>query len=196
MSKPVVTIDTDALNNIKYMALANDAEAACHLLAERTDDGYIVYGDAYIPPQIVTGVTVDTDPMDYAMWCASLPDEVVENMRCHAHSHVNMQVFSSGTDDEYQLDQIKQVQDFYIFIITNKRNELYVRVYDMEQGIMYDNDDLEIVTESYTVPADVAERWQLAVRKPQPVQKPGYNKDWYNQMVLEQIERKQYAGLE
>ena len=182
-----VNIDPDTYAKLMHMAQYNSAEAACFVRAEKTGTGqYHVYGDILIPPQLVTGVSVDVDPYEYALWCTQIDD--IENVRCHAHSHVNMNVFSSSTDDSYQADQMKQVQDFYIFIIVNKQENVFIKIYDVEDSILYEDSD---ITYAYlpNVPDVYAKVWDTQVKTAVPVhqelnKEPKFN---YQQYKLQQI---------
>ena len=74
------------------------------------------------------------------------PNSDFENMRLHGHSHVNMGVFSSGVDDQYQKDLIKNTKDgdFYIFLILNKKREICALLYDFNQQILFKNNDITL----------------------------------------------------
>lgn len=133
-----------------------DKEIAWHGIvnADREQNIYTIV-DVVVPPQEVTGTTVNSDSNEWALWASQLSDDEFNNLRCHMHSHVNMGVFSSATDDDYQKDVVTKDGnlDYYIFLIFNKKGEIFARFYDVEHNMMYDNKDVEvhIPTESPTV---------------------------------------------
>lgn len=113
---------------------------------ERTGPKEFVITDVVVYPQIVTGTTVDTDQEAYQKWIMELPDEVFGSMRMQGHSHVNMSTSPSSTDIKFYEDILAQLRDddYYIFMIYNKRLEHTVMVYDMKSNILYENKDIEV----------------------------------------------------
>lgn len=105
----------------------------------------------YVFPQIVTGTSVTPDETAYVNWNMQLTTEEVNSIRFHGHSHVNMGVFASGIDTKMYnelLDELKQ-DDFYIFLIGNKKNEFIYWIYDLASNTVYEKQDiiLEIIDE-------------------------------------------------
>jgi hypothetical protein len=124
-----------------------DKEIAWHGIvnANKEESIYTII-DVVVPPQEVTGTTVNSDSNEWALWASQLSDDEFNNLRCHMHSHVNMGVFSSATDDDYQKDVVTKDSnlDYYIFLIFNKKGEIFGRFYDVENNMMYDNKDVEV----------------------------------------------------
>ena len=68
-------------------------------------------------------------------------------MRFHGHSHVNMHVSPSSVDMEYRRNVVNNCSPFfdnyfYIFIIVNKKGDVSGQVYDMENNVLYETDDI------------------------------------------------------
>lgn len=116
------------------------------------DPLHYIIEDILVFPQVVTGVTVDTDDVGYAKWLAELDDETFNKLRYHGHSHVNMGTSPSGTDNKYQDDILGQLtnDDYYIFLIWNKRGECTARVFDLKANTMFDENDVEIIKPELT----------------------------------------------
>lgn len=136
----------------KMFALVDhfSTEIAWHCLAKRDDKGKYTISDVIVYPQKVTGATVNTDQEKYQMWLFELPDEVFPLVRCQAHSHVNMATSPSGTDTNYY-DQIVETlgdEDFFIFMILNKRRDIFCNIYDKKYNVMYESKDITI-TKTY-----------------------------------------------
>ena len=103
--------------------------------------------DIFVYPQIVTGSNINTDESAQDEWNRSFSNEDFNNLRFHGHSHVNMGVFSSGTDDDLQRDIINMLtgDSFYLFFIMNKRLDLFIRLYDAKYSVMYETADCDVV---------------------------------------------------
>lgn len=119
--------------------------------------------DIIVFPQIVTGTTVTPNDEAYAVWNATLPPAQRNAMRFHGHSHVNMGVTPSGTDDKYQQDMLGRLNGdglteeakqrmkeamgdmaFYIFMIFNKSGSHNVRVFDYWGNTYYEGDEITV----------------------------------------------------
>jgi hypothetical protein len=128
-------------------------------------DGSIVftlYGDILIPPQQVHAQKVDMEPKDTMnMWMehtnllkqTGLSDVEADDITnqdmaaawCWCHSHVNMAATPSKEDEEqWQTwvklnDQSKKATAPPAMLILNKNDEIFVRVYDKETLIQFEN---------------------------------------------------------
>ncbi len=109
--------------------------------------------DIVVYPQTVTGTAISTDEARHGDWLDSFDDESFHKLRFHGHSHVNMGVFSSATDDDLQRDLTNMLRqdDFYLFFIMNKRMEVFARLYDNKFGIVWETGDLDISIADETV---------------------------------------------
>ena len=147
----IVYFEEKAYLKMQLLVQKFDKEIAWNGLAKRFDTGdgeneFIIY-DILVYPQKVTGTTVTVDAEKEAEWKDSLPDEVFNHIRFQGHSHVNMGVSPSSTDTSQYKDYLTQLDpdDFYIFMIMNKKDEIYAIVYDMAANIMYENNDVNVV---------------------------------------------------
>lgn len=144
--KAEIFIEDTAYRKMYALVDNFDTEIAWHCLARRDDKGKYTITDVIVYPQVVTGATVNTDQEKYQMWLFELPDEVFPLVRCQGHSHVNMSTSPSGTDTNYY-DQIVETlgeEDFFIFMILNKRRDMFVNIYDKKYNIMYESKDITI----------------------------------------------------
>ena len=112
---------------------------------------YIVY-DTILPHQNVSAVT--TDLMESGLQevgeelLATRPDEF-NNVRCWCHSHVNMQVCPSGTDDK-TFEQFYENCDYFIRVICNKKSDMRVDFIDIENEIKFENTEWYILLSDET----------------------------------------------
>lgn len=126
-----------------------DSELAWHGVCERVQDAAVpsfLVKDILVFPQVVTGATVDTDQEEYQNWMMALPDEQFNNLRMQGHSHVNMGCNPSSTDQAHRESILKQMpkDEYFIFIIWNKRNEHDIVVMDMANNRRYEDKEIEI----------------------------------------------------
>lgn len=142
------TIEITPWAYAKVRALVDDfsVEVAWHFLCERSGDRSFLISDVIVYPQTITATNVDTDEQELAKWLMSLDDETFSKMRGQGHSHVNMGVTPSGTDENLYKELFSQIgaDDFYIFCIANKKNDFYWRIYDRRDGVIYEDFDVEM----------------------------------------------------
>lgn len=122
-----------------------DKEVGWHGVAYRQDGGYIIT-DILVYPQQSTSATVNTDRASYDEWLANLDDDTFKNLRFQGHSHVNMGTSPSGTDEKDQKEWLDMLGPdmFYIFVIANKKNSMYVKIYDLAENICYESSDVVV----------------------------------------------------
>ena len=138
-----VTFSAAAYAKMYLLVNLFDSEVAWHGLVNRTEDGFFIY-DILIYPQEVTGSTVNTDQTAYEMWLFNQDDNVFNHIRMQGHSHVNFGTTPSSVDTTHQEQIIEQLgdNDYYIFMIVNKKHSAYFRIVDRENNIQYDTDDV------------------------------------------------------
>ena len=149
IKKPTLIIDPIAYLKMFALVEKSDVEISWHGLVKRSKDKntYYLY-DIIIFPQINTATTTDTDETEYVEWITKMMEsENFEDMRMHGHSHVNMAVFSSGIDDNYQNDLIKNIKpgDYYIFLILNKKHDIKPLIFDYNKNVMFEGKEVEII---------------------------------------------------
>lgn len=138
-----IIFENDAYEKMGALVRVATKEIGWYGTVERLSEREFVVKDIFVGPQIVTSVTVDTDDEEFVKWCDSLPDETFNTMRFYGHSHVNMGVTPSGTDYTFQNNQIQNVKDFYVFGILNKQNKAWFNIYDIENNILYEDEDID-----------------------------------------------------
>lgn len=147
IAKPTVFFTKLATDKMLYLVDKCDKEVAWHGLVtfDETENTYVVE-DIIVYPQTATAITVTTDDSEIAKWFNSLDDETFFKIRLQGHSHVNMGVSPSGTDTTYynQLLQNLNEDDYYIFMILNKKNSVYLNIYDYSQNVIFETTDINI----------------------------------------------------
>lgn len=141
-----VNFTTEAYEEMSALINHFSSEVAWHGLVKRIDETHFQITKILVYPQKVTGVTVNTDYAKYQPWLYERSDEEFNAIRFQGHSHVNMAVSPSGVDLTNQWDLINNLSsdDFYIFMIWNKRFEYNVRVVDMAKNVIYNGADVKV----------------------------------------------------
>lgn len=137
---------------IKMSALVHNfsTEIAWHGIAERLDNNEYIIKDIIVYPQEVTGATVQADEEKYQKWLIELDDDTFNNLRMQGHSHVNMSTTPSGVDDALYEELLAQLsdEDFYIFLIWNKKGDKWINIYDMQKNILFETKDITVEVEA------------------------------------------------
>jgi hypothetical protein len=196
IKKPIIYFSTDAWLKMNSLVQSSDKELAWQATVDKrkfkdredTDDFFYYIDQVFVYPQEVTPTFVATDEVEYAEWSLKLSDEVFNKLRFQGHSHVNMATSPSGTDQNtYQnfLDQLEE-DDFYIFMILNKRGEFTIFVYDFEQNIIFETKDckVDVLTRTGSLNRWLEEnKKQIKTKAPTYPTTPSWNNgDWYDRV--------------
>lgn len=184
--KATIYFDPLAWRKMQTLIKEFDKEVAWHGVAYRgedeTENEYYIT-DILVYPQKVTGSTVNTDQEKYEMWLMQHDDEVFNNIRMQGHSHVNMQTSPSAVDETHQAKILEQLEDdmFYIFLIWNKHNSKFIKIYDLKKNILFETADVtvEILDDGSGIDEFLAEAKKLVDDKPTPASYPGYYNGGY-----------------
>lgn len=143
--KIILNVTLEAWLKMWSLVHSEKGEIGWHGTVEKVKKGVYIIKDILMYPQYVTGVTVQTDDIEYGNWLhKEITDDQINHLRFHGHSHVNMGTSPSGTDTNWY-DQILQGldnDDFYIFMILNKREEYFLEIYDLIDNVIYEKTDV------------------------------------------------------
>ena len=119
-------------------------------------------------PQTVTSTTVVTDEAKYQQWKQLLNDDDYNSLRFQAHSHVNMATAPSGVDRNLYENVLQSLSNdsFYIFMIANKKMEVYVEIYDLKNNAYYSNNDISITVEGIRLKNWYDAQYEAHITKP------------------------------
>lgn len=145
-SKAVILFEPVAYAKMLMLLHTFDSEVGWHGTVERVDDRTFVIKDILVYPQEVTGTTVNPDQEKYQTWMMELDDDTFNALHMQGHSHVNMATTPSSVDTTFYESILNQLgdDDFYIFMIFNKRLERTIKIYDMKSNTLYENGDVSI----------------------------------------------------
>lgn len=149
--KATIRFSEAAWCKMQMLISSFDSEIGWDGVVKRGEGDTYIVSDILVCPQTVTGATVQTNQSEYAQWIGSFvdDDEIFPHLRFQGHSHVNMGVTPSGTDTsgwETLLSQLGD-DDFYLFMIFNKKGEMTVRLYDYAKNIRFDTADCTVEVE-------------------------------------------------
>lgn len=146
--RPQVKFTATAWLKIVALISMHDKEIAWHGVVTRTDDSHFVVEDIMMYPQKVLSAYVEDDD-NHAEWIASLPRETLQKLKLQGHSHVSFSAKPSQTDLDNWESYARPLRNdnYYIFMIVNKKWELTMRIYDLLTNSQYENDDIDVVIE-------------------------------------------------
>lgn len=144
-----ISLDFDPMAYLQMRTLIeeNSTECAWQGTVKMTPDRQkFTIKSILVYPQTVTGATVNTDDALYDAWHQARDDETYNTLRLQGHSHVNMGVTPSGVDKTLYNDMLQTIRDdsYYIFMIVNKKNDVWINIYDLPANAIYDKSDIAI----------------------------------------------------
>lgn len=147
--RATIFLTTAAFAKMSALIQQFSSEVAWHGVVHRDEKDSRVFRitDILVYPQTVSGVTVNTDQNEYQNWLYSFDDEIFNNIRMQGHSHVDMSVSPSGVDVTHQEKILTQIadDDYYIFMIWNKKYECFVRIFDLKNNTLYETEDVDVL---------------------------------------------------
>lgn len=168
---PIIVFDWETLQQArKFVEIVKTECQWFHRVRRALVGNHIVYHiyDLYIPEQEVTDKTVDSGPEVMMKLSREVRDrvshvegkderkqafnDVIQTLTCWSHSHVNMPIRPSGTDDENFSDLIgfnEKNSAPIVMLIFNKKGEAFTRVYDKDLEVIFEN--VQIMTK---IPVD------------------------------------------
>lgn len=107
-------------------------------LVDTLDSGDYLISDIFVPEQTVTAAETDIPAEAMGALAIELESKGIDSskLRYWGHSHVNMSVGPSGTDEDQVAEYIEHV-DFFIRGIHNKKGASKVDIYDCTKGLIY-----------------------------------------------------------
>lgn len=145
IESPIVKIKLLLLETIKVIIRSTDLEIALKLFITKKDNEYEII-NYFMPKQQVTAMTCKIIAEE-EMKQIFEQDIDTDNMLGMFHSHVDMNASPSHNDDKSFEDQYKQVDEFYLELIMNKRGEHYLRLADLKKGLIFSNMELHIIND-------------------------------------------------
>lgn len=200
---PSVLITPQAELKMKALVAQCAKEIAWHGIVDRDykSNTYTIQ-DILVFPQEITAATVESVDEEYGPWLMNLPEEDFNKLRLHGHSHVNMGVNPSATDTNYQEELTNEVDDFYIFMIINKKGDYNIWIYNVEENIVYEKTDIIVASAAMDAQVWARDEIEQQVKEKKIVPKTNKVKNtavskkttqYYNQLALKNIAQQKKA---
>ena len=106
--------------------------------------GFLITDCALLKQEVHSTTTEITAEGLLEFWNNSTPENQAK-IKLWGHSHVNMSVTPS-TQDNNQMDYFKDGNPWFIRLITNKKREYYIDIYDYANGIQVHMDQSDLIT--------------------------------------------------
>jgi len=146
---PTVIISHKAHSKMWSLVQECDIEISWLSSVTVTDDGDYVIDDVYVPKQTcghaTTEISSDGEAEMIMEMMNSGQTSEINKLRCWGHSHVNMHVSSSGTDETQTQSFIDRFNDFFVRFIGNKDGELSCHVYMIDKGVVLNEPDIKVL---------------------------------------------------
>lgn len=106
--------------------------------------GFLIEDVALLKQEVHSATTEITADGLFEFWNNTAPEDQGK-VKLWGHSHVNMSVSPSGQDNS-QMDYFKDGNPWFIRLITNKKREYHIDIYDYENGIQVHMDQSDLIT--------------------------------------------------
>ena len=107
-------------------------------------NGFLIKDVALLKQEVHSTTTEITPEGLLEFWSKTLPEEQ-QKIKLWGHSHVNMSPSPSGQDND-QMEYFKDGNPWFIRLITNKKREYHIDIYDYENGIQVHMDQSDLIT--------------------------------------------------
>lgn len=131
---PILAFTPALYQELSYLTAIMDTEWAVFLTLKRLSpaEPHFLAHDWFMPLQSAHGGGVSVDAEDARRYYQALKehpyykDHGLHRHLCHLHSHVNMDVFFSATDNEQQLsrDDLGFLDDFRFYAVVNQKQRI------------------------------------------------------------------------
>ena len=139
---PNIYIDIPALLTMKGYVENCDKEIAWLGLVDRTDENTFYIRDVDLIEQEVSNTTAELQEAGLQKYAEKLINEGrmddLEKIRMWGHSHVNMDVYPSPTDEDTFREYYMNC-NYFIRIIANKKSSLKIDIVLLDKELRFDN---------------------------------------------------------
>ena len=138
-----VFILPEARNKMELYCDLSSGEIGWLAFVERFETQGFLITDCVLLKQEVNGSTTEIDPNALLEFWNNTPVEKHNLIKMWGHSHVNMSPTPSGQDNE-QMEYFKDGNPWFIRLITNKKREYHIDIYDYVNGIKVHMDQADL----------------------------------------------------
>ena len=151
MAKTVTFLDSryelyilpEARSKMELYCDLSDGEIGWLAFVERFEGVGFLITDCVLLKQEVHSTTTEIDPAALLDFWNDTPVDQQCKIKMWGHSHVNMAPNPSGQDDS-QMEYFKDGNPWFIRLITNKKREYHIDIYDYENGLKVHMDQADL----------------------------------------------------
>lgn len=150
MAKTIKLMNENAYNVFILPQARTKMELYCALcekeigwlgFVKRYPDNSFLIEDVVLLKQEVHSATTEIDPQALLEFWGQTPVEKQPDIKIWGHSHVNMSPNPSGQDDD-QMSYFKDGNEWFIRLITNKKGDINITIYDYANGYEIHSEEL------------------------------------------------------
>lgn len=153
---PTIRIDSDVHGKMVALIDACPIEVGWLSPCVRVGETFNIT-DVFVPEQVCTmastTITKDGEASLLSHLIANGKVDVINNLHCWGHSHVDMPVFASLVDEKQTQDFIAKRDKYFVRVIANKTGDLFCSVYYLDSGFVVHHPRLDIA-------APATEKWR------------------------------------
>lgn len=137
---PDVYISSNAHSKMWSLVKMCDIEISWLSTVIREDNGDFLITDVIVPEQTCSSATTEIDKSGVNNMIEEMLNEGrgkdLNDMKCWGHSHVDMNVKPSHTDEGQTKEFLDKRKDFFIRLICNKRGDMGCSVYLRDENLI------------------------------------------------------------
>lgn len=138
----VIINDLPLIKMKEYVDQCDDEISWLGTVDVNTETNTYTITDVMLLEQEVSGISADLCEKSLSDFGSKLIQsgqaELFNKIKCWGHSHVNMEVYASGTDED-TFTQLAQHTDYFIRLICNKKDKLKIDLINIQKGLEFDN---------------------------------------------------------
>lgn len=151
--KPKVFIRPTAYQDMRMIVSKQDTEVAWYATVSTLGNYKYLIEEVFVPSQTAHSTTCEvtvSGMSEFVEYLLERPDgaDQVNKIRMHGHSHVNMACSPSGEDSRWIELFRKDVEDFFISAILNKKGESRWDIFLFKEGIDFHDVPVYLYTEN------------------------------------------------
>lgn len=135
----------EARNKMELYCDLSEGEIGWLAFVEKFDNQGFLITDCVLLEQEVHSTTTEITPEGLLKFWNNTPIEQQCKIKMWGHSHVNMGV-SPSSQDNSQMEYFKDGNPWFIRLITNKKREYHIDIYDYANGIKIHMDQADLIT--------------------------------------------------
>lgn len=135
----------EARNKMELYCDLSEGEIGWLAYVEQFDKQGFLITDCALLKQEVHATTTEITAEGLLEFWNNTPVEQQAKIKLWGHSHVNMSVSPSGQDDS-QMEYFKDGNPWFIRLITNKKREYHIDIYDYANGLKIHMDQADLKT--------------------------------------------------